>query len=209
MRFDPDEIFTMDIFSAYNKRDIYARFANHLGNQQQFMSPNEGDRRIDRGHLTPVADFFMNTLISATFKMINVIPQFHTINDGNWKVMEEWTRNPINTPCKVCSGALSWVLQLPNSEGRLVNMYLRDNRIPIPLWTYKVVLNRNGVRTVFLQYNNIHDPNSPPQIPNNICQVVQCPSNIYFNNRNLYGYTYCCEESHFMRNVIPNLMGQC
>ncbi|KAI8121160.1 hypothetical protein CVS40_7701 [Lucilia cuprina] len=205
MMFDPDEIFTMKIFSAYNKRDIYAQFRRILGDEQRFMPDNAGEERFDRGHLTPVADYMSNTLIATTFKMINVIPQFHPINDGNWKQMEEWARSPINTPAKVCSGAFHWVLHLLDTDGYLRAMYLRDDIIPIPLWTYKIVLNRNGIRTVFLQYNNIHDKQMPPKIPGEICPEVACPSNIHLAKSNYWGYTFCCEPEHFITNIVPNL----
>uniref|UniRef100_A0A1I8NVA7 DNA/RNA non-specific endonuclease/pyrophosphatase/phosphodiesterase domain-containing protein n=1 Tax=Stomoxys calcitrans TaxID=35570 RepID=A0A1I8NVA7_STOCA len=209
MRFDPDEIFTMNIFAAYNKRSILSRFNGLLGSQQTFMGFDEQVRRFDRGHFTPAGDFMLNTLIRSTFKMINVIPQFHAINDGNWRLMEEWARNPLNTPSKVCSGAFDWVLQLPNSNGDDVEIYFSDRLIPVPLWTYKVVLSRDGVRTVFLQYNNIHDQRVPPQIPGDICRIVACPSSIFLTQSNFLGYTYCCGQEHFMNQVVPNLRGYC
>ncbi|XP_073827873.1 salivary protein Tsal1-like [Musca autumnalis] len=212
MQFDPDEIFTMNIFSAYNKRDIYANFNNRLGSSQAFMSSNEQDRRFDRGHMTAAGDFITNTLIASTFKMINVIPQFHAINDGNWRLMEEWARNPINTPSKVCSGAFDYVLTLPNAEGSEVPIYFRNALIPVPLWTFKVVLNRNGVRTVFVQYNNIHDQRVPPQLPQfpvNICRPTSCPTSLDLRPSNYFGYTYCCDQEDFMERVMPNLRGYC
>lgn len=209
MQFDPDEIFTMNIFAAYNKREIYARFNTLLGHKQRYMPNNAGDERFDRGHLTPVADYMMNSLIATTFKMINVIPQFHTINDGNWRIMEEWARNPINTPSKVCSGAFEWPLELPNSNGKLTAMYLKEpNLIPIPLYTYKIVLNRHGVRTVFLQFNNIHSQQTPPDCLE-FCNQVPCPSTISLRNSNYYGYTFCCEPENFMKFGVPNLQGYC
>uniref|UniRef100_A0A1A9WCF5 DNA/RNA non-specific endonuclease/pyrophosphatase/phosphodiesterase domain-containing protein n=1 Tax=Glossina brevipalpis TaxID=37001 RepID=A0A1A9WCF5_9MUSC len=206
--FNPDEMFTMNLFAAYNKRDIYARFRELLGSQQPFMTHNEQERRIDRGHLVPVADFITNNMMSSTFKMINVIPQFHSINSGNWNILEEWARNPINTPAKVCSGALSSVLKLPNSNDANVSMYLRNELIPIPLWTFKVVLNSQGVRTVFLQYNNIHDT-TPPDIPNDTCLTVPCPPSLNLKDSNFYGYTVCCEQKHFMRKNLQNLEKYC
>ncbi|KAM7348187.1 salivary protein Tsal1-like [Cochliomyia hominivorax] len=208
MMFDPDEIFSMNIFACYNKRNIYAKFQQTLDVKQRFMGSNAGDERIDRGHLTPVGDYMTNTLIATTFKMINVIPQFHSINDGNWKLLEEWARNPINTPAKVCSGAFRWILKLPDSNDELKSMYLGEKIIPIPLWTYKIVLNRQGIRTVFLQYNNIHDKRIPPQIPDDTCVETTCP-NINLISNNYYGYTYCCNSEHFMRNVVPNLINYC
>uniref|UniRef100_A0A1A9VV79 Endonuclease n=1 Tax=Glossina austeni TaxID=7395 RepID=A0A1A9VV79_GLOAU len=204
--FNPDEIFTMNFFTAYNKRDIYARFRELLGAQQPFMSYNEQERRIDRGHLVPVADFMTNNMMSATFKLINVIPQFHSINDGNWNVLEEWARNPINTPAKVCNGALNFVLELPSSSNEYVAIYLMSRMIPIPLWTYKVVFNSRNVRTVFLQYNNIHDTIAP-NIPTDNCILVPCPLNL--KNSNFYGYTVCCEQQHFMETNLPNLEKYC
>ena len=209
MQFDPDDIFTRNIFAAYNKRDIYARFKEVLGNDQRYMPDNAGDERFDRGHLAPVGDYMMNSLIATTFKMINVIPQFHTINDGNWRLMEEWARNPINTPSKVCSGAFEYPLVLSDSQGNYKAMYLREpNIIPIPLWTYKIVLNRHGVRTVFLQFNNIHHQKTPPDLIG-VCQQVPCPSTIALSNNNYYGYTFCCEPKDFMERIVPNLQGHC
>ncbi|XP_061400283.1 uncharacterized protein LOC133336007 [Musca vetustissima] len=202
MQFDPDEIFTMNIFSAYNKRSIYAKFQSRLGFQQSFMSSNEQNRRFDRGHLTAAGDFMTNTLIASTFKMINVIPQFHAINDGNWRLMEEWARNPANTPSKVCSGAFDYVLTLPNDAGNEIPIYFGNNDlIPVPLWTFKVVLDRNGVRTVFVQYNNIHDQRVPPQLPGNICKTVSCPTSLYLTPSNYLGYTYCCDQDDFMNRI--------
>uniref|UniRef100_A0A1B0B123 Endonuclease n=1 Tax=Glossina palpalis gambiensis TaxID=67801 RepID=A0A1B0B123_9MUSC len=206
--FNPDNIFTLNFFSAYNKRGIYARFCELLGAEQPFMSYNEQERRIDRGHLTPVADFMTNNMMSATFKLINAIPQFHSINGGNWNILEEWARNPINTPAKVCNGALSFVLELPNSSNQYVAMYLKGRMIPIPLWTFKVVLNSRGVRTVFLQYNNIHD-RTAPNIPIDNCISVPCPSNLIVNNSIFNGYTVCCEQQHFMKKNLPNLEKYC
>ncbi|XP_075156571.1 salivary endonuclease-like [Haematobia irritans] len=209
MRFDPDEIFTMNIFSAFNKRDILARFKQLLGPQQTFMGYDEQERRFDRGHLTPAGDFMFNTLIASSFKMINVIPQFHSINDGNWRRLEEWARNPMNTPSKVCSGAFPMVLRLPNSEGQDIPIFFRNERIPVPLWTFKIVLNRDGVRTVFVQYNNIHDTRMPPQFPDVRCKIVACPSSLYLMQSNFLGYTYCCDERQFMDQMMPHLKGYC
>uniref|UniRef100_A0A1I8NHU4 DNA/RNA non-specific endonuclease/pyrophosphatase/phosphodiesterase domain-containing protein n=1 Tax=Musca domestica TaxID=7370 RepID=A0A1I8NHU4_MUSDO len=209
MQFDPDEIFTMNIFSAYNKRNIFANFQNRLGHQQSYMSPDEQERRFDRGHLTAAGDFMTNTLIASTFKMINVIPQFHAINDGNWRLMEEWARSPANTPSKVCSGAFNYILHLTNAEGQEVPIFFLDERIPVPLWTFKVVLDRNGERTVFVQYNNIHDSRVPPQLPADICRTIACPSTLRLTPSNFLGYTYCCDPGHFMNQVMPNLRGYC
>uniref|UniRef100_A0A1A9WCF3 DNA/RNA non-specific endonuclease/pyrophosphatase/phosphodiesterase domain-containing protein n=1 Tax=Glossina brevipalpis TaxID=37001 RepID=A0A1A9WCF3_9MUSC len=196
--FDPDDIFTPAVFSAYNKRDIFRTFETLLGPNQRFFSRNEDQRRIDRGHLTAAGDFMTNNMIRNTFKMINVIPQFHSINNGNWRVIEEWARNANNAPARVCSGAFNMVLRLPNRRNTLVPIYLRNNGIPIPLWTYKIVRNRANERTAFLQYNNIHDTRVP-QIPREItCTVVRCP--LALVNTNALGFTYCCEPTEFKRN---------
>lgn len=174
------------------------------------MSPNEQERRFDRGHLVPVTGFMCNSLLMSTFKMINVIPQFHMINEGNWKNLEEWARNPANAPCSVCSGALDYVLELPNDQGQYVPIYFGEKQlIPVPLWTYKIITTRTGESYAFLQYNNIHDRNMPPPIPRGLCVGSQCPRSLTLSASNEKGYTYCCDPQQFIRNVVPNLRGQC
>uniref|UniRef100_A0A1B0B124 DNA/RNA non-specific endonuclease/pyrophosphatase/phosphodiesterase domain-containing protein n=1 Tax=Glossina palpalis gambiensis TaxID=67801 RepID=A0A1B0B124_9MUSC len=198
--FNPDDIFTPAVFASYNKRDIFNTFERLLGPNQRFFARNEDVRRIDRGHLTAAGDFMTNNMIQNTFRMINVIPQFHSINNGNWRAIEEWARRADNAPARVCSGAFDMVVQLPNRRNNLVPIHLRGaNSIPIPLWTYKIVRNRLNQRTAFLQYNNIHDDQMPPNIPRQIgCTVVQCPLDL--PRSNALGFTYCCEPLHFKRN---------
>uniref|UniRef100_D3TQB6 Mitochondrial endonuclease n=1 Tax=Glossina morsitans morsitans TaxID=37546 RepID=D3TQB6_GLOMM len=198
--FNPDDIFTAAVFASYNKRDIFNTFERLLGPNQRFFGRNEDERRIDRGHLTAAGDFMTNNMIRNTFRMINVIPQFHSINNGNWREIEEWARNGNNAPARVCSGAFDMVVHLPNRRNTLVPIYLRGtNSIPIPLWTYKIVKNRSKQRTAFLQYNNIHDNHMPPTIPREIgCVVVECP--LTLTRSSALGYTFCCEPLHFKRN---------
>lgn len=216
VRFEADKLFSLSSFSAYNKHEIYKRYKTLLGNEQQYMGPNEDERRIDRGHLVPVADFISNPLMASTFKMINVIPQFHSINAGNWNRIEEWARHPTNTPAHVCSGTLPLVLQLPSNKALTLNgsephvdVYLQDHgKIPVPLWTFKVVRNFRNVRTVFLQYNNIYDHRIPKPLKD-VCRPIACPSAIELNNINLFGYTFCCDERLFMEKYAPHLMQHC
>lgn len=219
VRFEADKIFPLSSFSSYNKRDIFQRYQSLLGINQQYMCCNENERRLDRGHLVPVADFITNPLMASTFKMINVIPQFHSINAGNWNIIEEWVRHPSNTPARVCSGVLPYVLKLSKkinsdsdmsvSQDSLVALYLQEkNRIPVPLWTYKIVRSFRNVRTVFLQYNNIYD-NQPPTPPAGLCRPIVCPSTIKLRNVNFFGYTFCCDEKHFLDKNAPHLINYC
>ncbi|KAM7346487.1 uncharacterized protein ACRADG_006398 isoform 2-T2 [Cochliomyia hominivorax] len=157
--FKYDNIFKDD-FNAFKRPNTYKRFVKLLGEDKHYMEEENLDHIINRGHLTPSADFTLINLKFSTFKMINVIPQFKTIDGGNWREIEEWARHPTRTPTKICTGVLncdldskiSWdidcVLKLENDKGVMVPIFLADERkIPIPLWIYKIV-NYKGMRKV-------------------------------------------------------------
>lgn len=218
--FLPDEIFSGDLFHAYDVRNIIPRFNHLLGNNQRYMIPGVEDHIIDRGHLTPSADFTLVNLKRSTFTLINAIPQFKTIDNNNWRLIEEWVRARQRTPARVCTGVfdcnldaqraaeLTCVVKLQDNRRRWVPIFLADNRrIPIPLWVYKIVRFRNN-GIVFLTLNNIHHTGDV-HVPENICRPIICPEDLQLTQTIRNGRTFCCSYREFIDNNVPLLRNEC
>ncbi|KAM7349247.1 salivary protein Tsal1-like [Cochliomyia hominivorax] len=217
-RFEYDDIFGNN-FYAFTRRNTFNRFKRLLGENQEYMDEHNVNHIINRGHLTPSADFALTNLKYSTFRLINAIPQFKTIDSGNWRNIEEWARHPSRTPAKICTGVLNCnldsvlptgldcVLKLQNAQRRWVPMFLANQRkIPIPLWIYKIV-NYKGMGKVFLVLNNIYHEGNVNH-PNG-CNVEECPSDLKLGYRAEKGFTFCCEYNHFIRTHVPLLKDLC
>ncbi|XP_037812509.1 uncharacterized protein LOC119604120 [Lucilia sericata] len=218
LKFRPDDFFYGDTFHAFDHKVTVKRFNKLLGSTQNKMIEGNLDHIIDRGHLTPSADFTLTNYKRSTFNMINVMPQFKTIDNGNWRRIEEWARDYTRTPADICTGVLdcnldgvrptdlNCVVKLQDIRGRWVPMFLQDTRkIPIPLWIYKIVRNRQQ-SVVFLTFNNIHH-RGRVQPPPDVCQVIDCP--LTFTNTVQLGWTFCCDYNAFISRNIPHLRTVC
>ncbi|XP_075157953.1 salivary endonuclease-like [Haematobia irritans] len=80
--------------NSFEAANVYNAFVGLLGpNQEYVKSTSQSDRIIDRGHLANSQDFLTYDQMDETFKYINVIPQFASINRSNWKRLENWVHN--------------------------------------------------------------------------------------------------------------------
>lgn len=148
---------------------------------------------IDRGHLAPASDFVFVRNKCATFKYINVVPQFSSINGGNWILVEDYARTFAsgNTVNNIVTGTTD-VLELPHSTipNKMVKMYLLDNKNPIPKYIYKIVNS-----DVFVSYNNPFATSLPDELP---CEIGQCPNIFKRSSDSLAnfqsGYIFCCRR---------------
>ncbi|XP_017062521.1 uncharacterized protein LOC108102284 [Drosophila ficusphila] len=193
VQFSSDGVISGADEASYTTRNIHATFKLLFGNNQNFI-PNNRDTIINRGHLAASADFLFGDQMCATFKYVNAVPQFKTINDGNWEAIERWVRNSVrgNQFVNVRTGARD-VLSLPSPQGNK-NVLLSGNRNPVPLWMYKIVRNSNNQPTVaFLTYNNIY-ARQRPAAPN-FCQAVNCP--LPLPSTAAAGFTFCCNPATF------------
>ncbi|XP_017091656.3 uncharacterized protein [Drosophila bipectinata] len=203
--FSPDGL-TPAQFAAFSCRGVFNAFERELGAGQPYVTSNQCS--IQRGHLVPNNDFSFHMLQKATFKTMNYVAQSQNRNQGSWKIVENWARslaaqNPTRT-LRVCTGTLD-VLQLPSTSNVMTQVFLwRDTapRIPIPQWMYKIV----DHKYVFLTYNNQFATSSPNPQNFNICNQVRCPSGLNLGNR---PFTFCCDHTHFISQVVPYLTGIC
>ncbi|XP_017083095.1 uncharacterized protein LOC108115969 [Drosophila eugracilis] len=193
VQFSSDGVISGADEASYTVRNIHATFRRLFGNNQNFI-PNNRDVIINRGHLAASADFFFGDQVCSTFKYVNAVPQFKTINDGNWETIERWVRNSVrgNQFVNVRTGARD-VLSLQAGAGSR-NVFLSGNRNPVPLWMYKIVRNSNNQPIVaFLTLNNIF-ARQRPAAPN-FCQPVNCPMPLA--NTATAGFTFCCNTATF------------
>ncbi|EDV91075.1 GH16212 [Drosophila grimshawi] len=211
----PDQSFTSDgVISGaaaafFQAKNIYATFKETLGPNQNFVT-SARDLVFDRGHLAASADFGFESYMRLSFKYLNVVAQFGSINRSNWKTLETWIRNQLNDGnfevLKICTGGFG-VLELPHSiTGELKPIYLNaPSSNPVPKWLFKTVNDGDGTRYAFLTYNNIHDASIPT--PN--CQQVACPATLQFVDTKEAGLSFCCDPIDFLTTNVPHLANVC
>ncbi|KAH8281133.1 hypothetical protein KR054_012106 [Drosophila jambulina] len=192
--------------AAFKNDNIFNCFEADLGNGQTYMA--QGSCLFNRGHLTAVADFPFEQLQRATYKLRNVVPQYAAVNNGNWKAVESWVRRLFDRKnydvLKVCTGALE-VQQLQNQQtNKMTPLYLLDNKIPVPKWTYKIVSHLSGAKYVVLTYNDIYATREPDPRP--ICRIKGCDADL---KKGGIGFTFCCWPDDFIRNNLVQLTGVC
>ncbi|EDW53261.1 uncharacterized protein LOC6612597 [Drosophila sechellia] len=193
VQFSSDGVISGADEASYTVRNIHGTFRRLFGNNQNYI-PNNRDVIINRGHLAASADFFFGDQLCATFKYVNAVPQFRSINDGNWETIERFVRNSVtgNNFVNVRTGARG-VLSLPSASGPK-NVFLSGNRNPVPQWMYKIVRNANNQPIVaFLTLNNIY-ARQRPAAPN-FCQPVNCP--VALANTAQAGFSFCCNPATF------------
>ncbi|EDW81498.2 uncharacterized protein Dwil_GK10992 [Drosophila willistoni] len=202
--FTTDNIISGAQASSFEAKNIFKRFKELLGAQQTYVT-SERDLVFDRGHLAPSADFVFHQ--RQTFKYINVLAQFRTINRHNWKKIENWIRRELTLghydALKICTGGLG-VLRLPDASGHKQSIYLDGaQRNPVPEWLFKIVSDGSNKRFVFLTLNNVHVREKPS--PNAICEIVACPQTIHLEQSKEAGFTFCCVPTDFLNRNLPQL----
>ncbi|KAH8385621.1 hypothetical protein KR200_003820 [Drosophila serrata] len=181
--------------ASFSPRSIYRAFRAIFGNTQRYIA-NERDTVINRGHLTPSADYLYGDQMCATFKYVNVVPQWKTINERNWEAIERWVRSRISAGgfLRIKTGATGR-LTLPDSRRRQRPIILGAGAKNImPEWLFKVVrTSTNQPHTVFVTYNNVF-ARARPGVPR-FCTSIPCP--LTLTDTAAAGYTYCCNATIF------------
>ncbi|CAH0553240.1 unnamed protein product [Brassicogethes aeneus] len=189
--------------STFNQLLGSARLAEQYINNKSYLA---------RGHLSPDADFLLSPWQYATYFYINTCPQWNSINNGNWKRIENLIRKTAshyNSTLKVITGTHD-VLQLPNAKGELVDILLAKSKskIPVPKFVWKIVCHElNKQCIVLVVVNNPFAQNSGNNlnICNNICDTYGWADSNW--NKVTKGLIKCCEYSEFSQVVsgLPNI----
>lgn len=176
-----------------------------MGSTQKYFNATSF---LARGHLTPDADFVFPSAQFSTYFLMNVCPQFQSINAGNWLKVESLTRRiaeHFNNDLTIYTGVYKQ-LKLKNiNVGNNVPLYLGNrDKIPVPEWIWKVLKNEAANSAiVFITLNNPFAlANEIQEFCTNVCDRTFLNLKHFQNARK--GYTYCCELNEF-KSIVKTL----
>lgn len=109
----------------------------------------------DRGHMAPAADMkWSKQAMSESFYMSNMCPQNHSLNDGDWKYLEERVRSWVKRRGSIYVVCGPLVSDQPQTIGR--------KKIVVPYAFFKVLLiqTSKGIETIGFIF-----PNEPGHKP--------------------------------------------
>ena len=183
------------VASSFTKASQMKRFTDIFGSAEK-ASEYLDKTFLVRGHLTPDGDMIFVSWQWSTYYYINVVPQWQSINNGNWKHIESVVRSKaaqLKYDLVVFTGGFD-VLKLNNKK-----ITLASDGLEVPKWSWKVVLdssNKNGI--AFATYNNPFATNV-----NNLCNDICDENGWNWKERKNYskGYTICCDVGDIMRIV--------
>ncbi|KAJ4432519.1 hypothetical protein ANN_21141 [Periplaneta americana] len=160
--------------------------------------------QLSRGHLTPNGDFIYPYQQNATYYHANAAPQWQFCNNRNWKSLEERCRNYarnnkiVLTIYTGTSGQNSYLLD--DNNNKQVLFLLPGQKIPVPLYYFKIVYNPSKKFGIAFILYNVHYNQSPQffEIPeyDSICKETGWFSDdeINFNK----GIIQCLTISEFL-----------
>lgn len=185
---------------SYRKQAQIEHFKSILGRQQSYFTNTSF---LSRSHLTPDADFVFSSGQFATYFYANVVPQFQSINGGNWNRVENLARmyaQQEQTNLDIYTGTYGQ-LALPSSNGDLVSLHLSEsNQIQVPEYLWKIVHNaQRNAAIVFITLNNpfAGRTSNREQLCPDICEQ----SGINFPQTARRGFTYCCSYESFAPHI--------
>ncbi|GJQ81832.1 hypothetical protein Trydic_g371 [Trypoxylus dichotomus] len=205
-------------YTIPNINDIYSKANQTISINSQLGLPATStkyvasNRYLARGHLTPKTDFIYGPQQDATFICINAVPQWQTLNAGNWKKLETNLKDLATargSDLKIATG-MSEILSYPHEQtGQQTALYmyadLQQKAIPVPKYIWKIAYieaTKEGI--AFVGVNDPYFTNTQNvTVCNDVCSQA---SYIHLNlsNHTRYGYVYCCEVD-VLRNSISNI----
>ncbi|CAO1440565.1 unnamed protein product [Diamesa hyperborea] len=156
---------------------------------------------LSRGHLTPDGDGVFISWQMATYYYVNTVPQWQSINNGNWKTIEGAVRRKagqLKSDCLIFTGAHD-ILVLNHKP-----ITLHDNGIEVPLWTWKIIKvpsKNSGI--AFVTLNNPFQTFKPTPLCKDICKETKWDKSNFKDVSK--GFTICCKISDLMKviHAIP------
>ncbi|CAG9766898.1 unnamed protein product [Ceutorhynchus assimilis] len=177
-----------------------SRLANNYINTKSYLA---------RGHLSPDADFLLATAQFSTYYYVNAAPQWQSINNANWKSVENTVRIlAVNYgDLNIITGTFG-VLSYNDVNDNLKEIYLGINNIlPVPKYFWKVaydIKTQKGIAFVV-----VNDPYVKSVNEDVFCEDI-CIANGFTKKswkEISTGYVFCCSVSDFRHKVktLPKL----
>lgn len=191
-----------EINRIYSQQMQMRRLRDILGNNFNLQR-----NYIQRGHLAAYADFSMQSWQYASNYYINVFPQWNSINNGNWKILENMVRiqaEITKRTYKVYTGTHG-TLRLNLRE---IDLYrgatANRNRFPVPEYSWKIVVDENARSAIgFMTLNNPFIQRTTVVVDpcTNICATSKWAHPSFSRNNPTGGYTICCDVNDMMRRI--------
>ncbi|EDW70793.2 uncharacterized protein Dvir_GJ13976 [Drosophila virilis] len=150
-----------DVNVFYSQSHQLEALSDILGLDASQYLDSSRDFYLTRGQLAARQDFVHGSAQRATHFYVNAVPQWRSINIGNWLAVERSLRQFVaNEALNVSVHSGSWgVSTLPNAAGEQTPIYLDASaqQLPVPRLVYRIVidqLSRKGIALVVA--NNPH-----------------------------------------------------
>ncbi|VEN58368.1 unnamed protein product [Callosobruchus maculatus] len=188
-----------DVFQQRNQTEIF----KHLTGTDKYITRSN---YLEKGHLAPQGDFVYPTSQVSSYFYINVVPQWKSINNGNWKSVEYDVRQFANRSLNdvlVYTGSYD-VLNLDRKPIHLV----QDRYLPVPKYIWKIVYatlapGKYGA-IVLIVLNNPYANQAEP-----LCRSICGPYGWNKADRSSFskGHVHCCDYREFRLKVpfVPQL----
>jgi hypothetical protein len=187
-----------------NFKNQYNNFKTILNNHGKLGNFVRNDQKnyFARGHLVPNADGRLIPMRTATFYYQNAIPQWQSINVGNWRMIEDALRENLDN-VEVETGVFGSFTLKSTSGNVNVQLSTRGNRVP--LWIYKKIrLGSQEVLIVILNNAQHENYQSLTDFNPNPCYEIPCPPFISVLNKDgqfsdyKKGYTFCASSCNLV-----------
>lgn len=183
--------------TVLNMDSVYSNQVTRLN--EIFGSPNHDYKeQLDRGHLAAYADFSMQSWQHASNFYINAFPQWHSINDGNWKKVEEMVREHaknVKQTFKVITGTHDDLFLSQRKIDLFLGSTANQNRVPVPAFAWKILYDETQKQAIgFITLNN-------PYVKPDVKVVFPCRQNSICAN---YGWNSQSFENSRLHYLLLN-----
>ncbi|KAL1397664.1 hypothetical protein pipiens_009591 [Culex pipiens pipiens] len=188
---------TVNPDTLYGQAQQLARMTELLGTADHAKKYITDTQYLVKGHVTPIRDGIFHTWQHAGFYYENAVPQWKDVNEGNWKRVEELTRDiaaHLNEDLIVLQGTRG-VLELPHATGSVMTpVTLVTAGIEVPLWSWKVLKSEKlNAGIAFVTLNNPYETKLEQLLCENICQQTGWSDSQFTEYKK--GFTYCCDPN--------------
>ncbi|EDX10296.1 uncharacterized protein LOC6737883 [Drosophila simulans] len=197
-----------DVNVLYGQSNQLDAFSTALGLDASQYFDSTKDLYLTRGQLAARLDFVHSSAQRATHFYVNAVPQWRSINIGNWLAVESSLRQFVaDEALNVSVHAGSYdISTLPNSQGVQTPLYLNaeTKQLPVAKILYRIVIDqesRKGV--VLIVVNNPHITLTETLEDYVICEDVGAQIDwLDWDKANLQkGYSYACSVEDFIEVV--------
>ncbi|KAJ9599343.1 hypothetical protein L9F63_010164 [Diploptera punctata] len=194
-------------YTCSNQQTIVGSILGSKAVASQKIVCSDSSNYFVKVHLAPSSDFVYQQQQRSARYLINTIPMWESIANGNWQKLENEIRLYASNISRESSDLIIYagtldVTTLPDNNRVQKSIYLENNKLPVPQWVWKVVYEpqaREGI--VFILVNN------PYHLKFARCRCVcaQTKWTLGWNRQEKNkGYIYCCTVENF-RNVYSAL----